>query len=107
MVGVEADVDDLRPRLTALAPLGEEQTGLERLERDRPVGRQHAGEGDTGEGVDAAGDVDGEHERIADVGSDPRPDGIGSVAGAVGRIDHQIGGGQLGRASPTHRTPRP
>ena len=62
--GVEADVGDL-DLAGQLAPGAEQQPGLERGERHRAVGGEHAAAGLTGEPVDAARDVDGEHRACA------------------------------------------
>ena len=59
---VEADVDDFD--LTGeLAPATEQQAGLQRSERDGPLGCEHALRSHPGEPVDTTGDVDREHRR--------------------------------------------
>ncbi len=72
-------------------PAPEHQAGLQRLERDRAIGGEHAGAGLAGQGVDATRDVDREHERTVatrrlDVGGDP----VAAEAGAVRGVDHQV-----------------
>ncbi len=87
---VEPDVgnDDLPSEFGAGV---EQQAGLERLERDGPVGTQHAVACCAGESVDPTRDVDGENECAPDVRCSPRAGRVGAVARAVCGVDHEVG----------------
>ena len=94
-VRAEPQIDQMDPA-GQLRAAGQQQSGLDRAEGERLLGRQRVGVGLTGGRVHEARQIHGDHgHRASSHSAQQLPDlgrGLGAAADAEDRIEHQVGG---------------